>query len=86
MTFKFLINEITSLLNDMINELNYPNVDFSVDEPPRSDLCDVYSNIAFQLSRKLKKKPFDIAREIYEKIIKSYLQTKKDSMISSVLC
>ncbi|MBE44294.1 MAG: arginine--tRNA ligase [Thaumarchaeota archaeon] len=84
MTFKFLINEITSLLNDMINELNYPNVDFSVDEPPRSDLCDVYSNIAFQLSRKLKKKPFDIAREIYEKIIKSYLQTKKDSMISSV--
>lgn len=83
MAFKILVNEVTTLLNDAISKLNYPSVDFSVDEPPRPDLGDVYSNIAFQLSKQLGKKPPDIAREIYEKVVKPYLDTKKDSIIFS---
>lgn len=83
MAFKLLISEVTSLLNDVLGKLNYPSVDFSVGEPPRPDLGDVYSNIAFQLSKQLKRKPPEIAREIYEKVVKPYLDAKKDSMISS---
>lgn len=83
MAFQLLINEITLLLNDALGRLNYPTVDFSVDEPPRSDLGDVYSNIAFQLSKKLGRRPPDIAREIYEKVVTPYLDKKKDSMISA---
>lgn len=83
MAFKFLINEVTSLLNDTASKLNYPSVDFSVGEPPRPDLGDVYSNIAFQLSKQLKRKPPEIVKEIYDKIVKPYLDAKKDSMISS---
>ncbi len=83
MVFKLLINEVISLLNDALGRLNYKGVDFSVDEPPRPDLGDVYSNIAFQLSKPLMRKPPEIAREIYEKVVKPYLNTKKDSMISS---
>ena len=83
MAFKLLISEVTSLLNDALGKLNYPSVDFSVGEPPRSDLGDVYSNIAFQLSKQLKRKPPEIAMEIYEKVVKPYLDAKKDSMIFS---
>ncbi len=83
MAFKLLINEVTSLLNDTASRLNYPSVDFSVGEPPRPDLGDVYSNIAFQLSKQLKRKPPEIAKEIYDKIVRPYLDSKKDSMISS---
>lgn len=82
MTFKLLINEITSLLNDALSKLNYPKVEFSVGEPPRADLGDIYSNVAFQLGKELKRKPPEIAREIYEKVIRPYLDAKKDSMIS----
>ena len=83
MAFKILVNEVTALLSDAVSKLNYPSVDFSVGEPPRPDLGDVYSNIAFQLSKQLRRKPPDIAREIYEKVVKPYLDSKKDSMIFS---
>jgi arginyl-tRNA synthetase len=83
MAFKILVNEVTALLKDAVSELNYPSVDFSVGELPRPDLGDVYSNIAFQLSKQLGRKPPDIAREIYEKVVEPYLDSKKDSMILS---
>lgn len=83
MAFKLLINEVTSLLNDALVKLNYPSVEFSVADPPRPEFGDVYSNIAFQLSKQLKRKPPEIAKEIYEKVVKPYIEEKKDSMISS---
>ncbi|MFQ5970035.1 MAG: arginine--tRNA ligase [Nitrososphaerales archaeon] len=83
MTFRLLINEVNSLLKDALTKLNYPSIDFAVAEPPRIEYGDVYSNIAFQLSQKVRQKPSDLAKEIYEKIIKLYLNTHKDSMIGS---
>lgn len=83
MTFRLLIDEVNSLLKDALTKLNYPSVDFAVGEPPRIEYGDVYSNIAFQLSQKLRQKPSDLAREIYEKAVKPYLDTHKDSMIAS---
>lgn len=83
MAFKLLISEVTSLLEEALIRLNYPKIDFSVGEPPRSDLGDVYSNIAFQLSKKLERKAPDIATEIYENVVVPYLNERKDSMIAS---
>ncbi|MFY3741864.1 MAG: arginyl-tRNA synthetase [Candidatus Nitrosomirales archaeon] len=83
MTFRLLISEVNSLLNDALVKLNFPSIDFAVGEPPRTELGDVYSNIAFQLSMKIKKKPPELAREIYDKVIKSYLEEHKDSFIAS---
>lgn len=83
MTFRLLVNEVNSVLNNALTRLNYPSVEFAVGEPPRVEYGDVYSNIAFQLSKVVKKKPPEIAREIYEKIIKQYLKDHKDSFIAS---
>ncbi len=83
MTFRLLINEVNSLLKDALIKLNYPSIDFSVGEPPRIEYGDVYSNIAFQLSKQVKKKPPELAREIHSRVIKQYLEEHKDSFISS---
>jgi len=83
MTFRLLINEVNSLLNGALTKLNYPSIDFAVGEPPRVEYGDVYSNIAFQLSKVVKKKPPELAREIYEKVVKQYLKEHKDSFIAS---
>jgi len=83
MAFRLLINEVNSLLNDALVKLNYPSIDFAVGEPPRVEYGDVYSNIAFQLSKQVKKKPPELAREIYENLIKPYLEEQKDSFIAS---
>ncbi|MEM3084030.1 MAG: arginine--tRNA ligase [Nitrososphaerales archaeon] len=83
MVFKLLINEVTSLLNEALLKLSYPLVDFSVAEPPRPALGDVYSNVAFQLSKQIGNKPSAIAKEILQKVIQPYLDTKRDSLIAS---
>lgn len=83
MAFRLLINEVNSLLSDALVKLNYPSIDFAVGEPPRAEYGDVYSNIAFQLSKQVKKKPPELAREIYENLIKPYLEEQKDSFIAS---
>ena len=83
MTFRLLISEVNSLLNNALTRLNYPSIDFAVGEPPRIEYGDVYSNIAFQLSKQVKKEPPELAREIYDKAIKPYLEEHKDSLIAS---
>ncbi len=83
MTFRLLINEVNSLLKNALTRLNYPSISFSVGEPPRIEYGDVYSNIAFQLSKQVKKKPRELAREIHAKVIKQYLEEHKDSFIAS---
>lgn len=82
MTFRLVISEITALLNDALAKLDYPGVEFSVGEPPRMELGDVYSNVGFQLAKKLGKKPNELAKEIHG-VIKPYLQERKDSFIAS---
>ncbi len=83
MAFRLLISEVNSLLSDALVKLDFPKIEFAVGEPPRTEFGDVYSNVAFQLSKKIKKKPPELAREIYDKVIKPYLEDHKDSFIAS---
>ncbi|MGH9921732.1 MAG: arginine--tRNA ligase [Nitrososphaerales archaeon] len=83
MAFRLLISEVNSLLSDALVKLDFPRIEFAVGEPPRTELGDVYSNIAFQLSKMIKKKPPELASEIFDKVIKPYLESHKDSFIAS---
>src|SRR5919198_1534753 len=84
MTFRLLVNEIRlAVLNSLIN-LGYTHQDFDVSEPPRKEFGDVTCNIAFQLSKKLKKPPFSIAKEIVEKQLTPYFDTNKKNSLSFV--
>ena len=69
----------TSLIN-----LGYTHQDFDVSEPPRKEFGDLTCNIAFQLSKKLKKPPFSIAKEIVDKQLTPYFDTNKKNSLSFV--
>ncbi len=71
MSFRSVREEVRRVLDEALERLEYPSVEFNVDEPPRKELGDLYSNIAFLLSKKLKKKPRDIADVIVDSISKS---------------
>ncbi len=83
MAFRLLISEVNSLLSDALLKLDFPRIEFAVGEPPRTEFGDIYSNITFQLSKKIKKKPPELAKEIYDKVIKPYLEDHKNSFIAS---
>ncbi len=67
MRFRDVREEVRRIIDD---RLDYPVVEFNVDEPPRNNLGDLYSNVAFLLSKKLKKKPQEIANVIVDAISK----------------
>jgi len=66
LTFKILIDDITSNMNKIFQELDFPSVQFSV-EPAKAGFGDVTCNAPFLLSKSLKKKPHDISKTISEK-------------------
>lgn len=66
MTFKILLDEINLNINKIIEELDLPKTSFVI-EPAKSNFGDVMCNVAFLLSRHLKKKPSDVAQIISEK-------------------
>ena len=66
MTFKILLDEINLNINKIIEELDLPKTPFVI-EPAKSNFGDVMCNVAFLLSRHLKKKPSDVAQIISEK-------------------
>ena len=77
MTFRALVNEIHNAISLSLRNLDYPEQDFEISEPPRTEYGDLTCNVSFQLSRKIKKRPFDIANQIVEKQLKPYLNEKK---------
>ena len=86
MTFRLLINEIHQALLNGLSNLNYSHPDFNISESPRKEFGDLSSNIAFLLSKKLKRRPVDIANEIIEKELKPYIEKKKaDNSMSFIL-
>lgn len=66
MTFKILLEEIQSNVQNIIEQLDLPKLSFVV-EPSKLDFGDVTCNVSFLLSKHLKKKPYDIAKIISEK-------------------
>lgn len=66
MTFKILLDEINSNIQNIIEQLDLPKTSFVI-EPAKSNFGDVMCNVAFLLSRHLKKKPYEVAQIISEK-------------------
>lgn len=81
MTFRALVNETRQAISSSLKNLGYPVQDFGISEPARTEYGDLTCNVAFQLSKKIKKRPFDIANEIVEKQLKPYLREKKSSSL-----
>ncbi|MGC1927734.1 MAG: arginine--tRNA ligase [Candidatus Nitrosopolaris sp.] len=73
MTFRALLNEIRELVSIGLADLGYPQETFDLSEPPRPEFGDVSSNVAFQISKKLNRKPYDIARDFVENHLKPFL-------------
>src|SRR5919198_4719308 len=80
MTFRYIINEIRKAIVSSLENLGYYDYDdheqlqkFDITEPARKEYGDLACNVAFQLSKKNKKSPYEIANEIVEKQLKPYV-------------
>ena len=86
MTFRLLLIEARELINEGLANLGYPQESFELSEPGRPEFGDVSSNVAFQLSKKLKEKPYSIALRLVNDHIKAALEdNKKNSRPSLIL-
>src|SRR5919199_736811 len=88
MTFRCAIDEIRKALSSGLESLGYSESvqevqNFDISEPARKEYGDLACNIAFPLSKKHKKRPFDIANEIVEKHLKPYISEKQKNNKSS---
>jgi arginyl-tRNA synthetase len=79
-TFRALITEARRVVSEALASAGYPDVPFDVAEPPRKEFGDLTCNVAFPLSKQLKKAPAKIATELIE----SQLQKRKWELIRSV--
>jgi arginyl-tRNA synthetase len=68
MTFRKLVEETRQIVSDSLISAGYPSVQFDVSEPPRKEFGDLTCNVAFPLSKQLKKAPANIAQELIEHI------------------
>ncbi|MGY5150661.1 MAG: arginine--tRNA ligase [Candidatus Nitrosopumilus sp. bin_6a] len=86
MTFKSILDEIENNLNKIISDLSVSDVQFSV-EPAKPGFGDVSSNIAFLLTKQLKKSPREIAEMLSEKYsaCRNTLVLKSESHTSGYL-
>lgn len=81
MTFRKLVEETRKIVAAGLASAGYASVQFDVSEPPRKEFGDLTCNVAFPLSKQLKKPPAKIAGELIE-IIKPMI--KEGSFVSSV--
>ena len=68
MTLQVLINEVRELVSFALTSTGYPVIAFDVSEPPQQAFGDLSCNVAFLLSKHLKKPPSKIATELTEAI------------------
>jgi arginyl-tRNA synthetase len=68
MTFRLLIDEVRELVSSALTLAGYPVIEFDVSEPPQQAFGDLSCNVAFLLSKHLKKPPSKIATELTEAI------------------
>src|ERR687888_1912595 len=91
MTFRCLIDEIRKAVISSIEKLDYHHYyydndynyykeseEFDISEPARKEYGDLSCNVAFQLSKKLKKRPFEIANEIVVKQLTPYISENQN--------
>jgi arginyl-tRNA synthetase len=85
MTFRVLLIEARELISKGLTNLGYPQESFEVSEPGRQEFGDVSSNVAFQLGKKLKEKPYSIALRLVEDYLKAALEDKKKNRQLSLI-
>ena len=68
MTLQALINEARELVSFALTSAGYPVIAFDISEPPQQAFGDLSCNVAFLLSKHLKKPPSKIATELAEAI------------------
>jgi hypothetical protein len=55
---------------------------FDISEAPRKELGDITCNIAFKLSKRLKRRPYEIAIELVEKELNPLIQEHQKKLCS----
>ncbi|MDQ3807565.1 MAG: arginine--tRNA ligase [Thermoproteota archaeon] len=68
MTLRVLIQEVRELVSSALTSAGYPVIDFDVSEPPQQAFGDLSCNVAFLLSKHLKRPPPKIATELTEEL------------------
>lgn len=82
MTIKEVINQIRHIVNKALLDLEYEKIEYDVSEPPKTEFGDLTTNIAFLLSKRIHKKPNEIAKELVSNSINFQLKNiGKDSLI-----
>jgi arginyl-tRNA synthetase len=66
MTLRILIHEVRELVSSALTSAGYPVIEFDVSEPPQHAFGDLSCNVAFLLSKHLKKPPTKIATDLAE--------------------
>jgi arginyl-tRNA synthetase len=88
MTFRTLISKIRDLISLSVRNLGYleeqDQDNFDISEAPRKEFGDLTCNIAFILSKKLKRQPYDIAKELVDKQIRPRIQNTEKNRESSI--
>ena len=57
-------NNLKIIVESILNKLEYPNIEVNIQTPKDIEHGDLTTNVAMVLSKKLKKKPIDIANKI----------------------
>jgi arginyl-tRNA synthetase len=89
MTFRCITNEIHKAVVSSLEKLGYYDYNqeqsqkFDLTEPARKEHGDLACNVAFQLSKKYKKHPFEIANEIVETQLKPYISQREKKQDNS---
>ena len=73
MTLRVLIDQVRELVLSALKSAGYPVIEFDVSEPPQKGFGDLSCNVAFLLSKHLKKPPSKIATELAESL-RSHIQ------------
>ena len=73
MTLRVLIHEVRELVSSALTSAGYPVIEFDVSEPPQQAFGDLSCNVAFLLSKHLKKPPPKIAIEL-AKALRQHIQ------------
>jgi len=64
-------SDIIKIISEAIKTLDFPDVSISLQKPKYEKNADIATNVAFQLSKKIGKSPFEIALKIKEELLKN---------------
>ncbi|MDQ4073122.1 MAG: arginine--tRNA ligase [Thermoproteota archaeon] len=80
---EYIQNEIKRHIEKIIEyyKLTDTNIKFDVSEPPLKEYGDYSSNIAFILSKMLRKNPLEIAKEIVDRVLPALDKPEKNNQI-----